>query len=230
LSEGVEYEPRKAALVLARLGEHRHIRRQGAAVGKACRLLVRERRRKMIGRPARALEHFALVVGAVLDLVLGRDRLDLRLGEVWSTLFAKSAERHQVEAVTDLANLAIDLESALKLAGIIAAEHTVERPGIAGRLWLILLLRRGRRRRAEEKGGTGEQHGEARDHLLGPGYGLRNRGRQRLRLFEEAKQRQHDDEVEEIPRGQHAGRDHIAAFRGLRSEPAEANTDEDEDP
>jgi len=53
---------------------------------------------------ARALEHFALVVGAVLILYWAANRLDLGLGEVGSALLDQGAESHQVEAVTDLAN------------------------------------------------------------------------------------------------------------------------------
>ena len=52
-----------------------------AVVARARGVLVRQRRREIVGRPAGALEHLALVVRAVLDLVLGGDRLDLRLGE-----------------------------------------------------------------------------------------------------------------------------------------------------
>src|SRR5262245_54762974 len=54
--------------------------------------------------------------------------------------------------------------------------------------------------------------------------------RQRFRPLDDADHRQHDQEVDEVPRGEDARRDHRAAFRRLRAEIAEAEADEDEDP
>src|SRR5690348_10469744 len=73
LGEEVEDEPGKAALVGSRLGDERQVGRRGAAVRGPGGLLVRERRREVVRRTAGTLEHLALVVGTVLDLVVGRE-------------------------------------------------------------------------------------------------------------------------------------------------------------
>ena len=69
-----------------------------AAIGGARRLLVRERRREIIGRPAGPLEHLALVVRAVLDLVVGGERRRLRLGIAGTAGIGEVAERDVVQA------------------------------------------------------------------------------------------------------------------------------------
>ena len=132
LREHVEDEPGEAALVGARLGDHRHVRRH-RVVARAGGVLVRPRRRKAVGRAAFALEHLALVVGAILDLVLAGDLLDLRLGIAERAGLTEVAERQQVEAVADRANLAIDLEAALQLRAVVGAERAPERPLLARR-------------------------------------------------------------------------------------------------
>ena len=71
----------------------------------------------MIGEAARPLEHFALVVRAVMDLELGRDSRRLRLGEARAAGIGEIAERQELEAVAGGADLAIDLEAALELRG-----------------------------------------------------------------------------------------------------------------
>ena len=78
----------------------------------------------MIGKPAGALEHLALIVGAVLNLVFAGDGCRLRLGEVRSTGIGEVAERDQLEAVTGRTNLAVDLEPALQLRLIVHAERS----------------------------------------------------------------------------------------------------------
>ena len=109
----------KPAFVAARLGQHRHIGRQGAAQRGARGLIVGERRREMIGQPARPLEHLALVVRTVGHLKSGRDRRRLRLGEAGAAGIGEVAERQKLQAVTGGADLAIDLEAALKLLRIV---------------------------------------------------------------------------------------------------------------
>ena len=162
--EDVEHEPREAALVLARLGEHRHVGRQGAAIGEA-RRLRRSGTAAGNGRPAGpGARTFRPGRWAVLDLVFGRDRRDLGLGEFRPALLAEIAERQQREAVTGLADLVIDLEAALQLAAVVTAERPGERPGIARRRRLLVLLRRGRLRRAEQAGGA---DGQARAAMRG---------------------------------------------------------------
>ncbi len=213
-NEHVDHEPGESALILARLGEHRHIGRQRPAVDETRRLLVGKWRRKVVSRPAGPLEHIALVVGAVLDLVFRRDRRDLRRGEFRSTLLAEIAERQQRETVTGLANVMIDLEPALELATIELAERAGERPRVAWWLHVPVFLGRGPLRRPDERSGADRK----RDQKRGPTafeQGFRNRARQRLGLLDQAEQRQHDDEVDEVPRGQQAGHDDVTALRRL---------------
>ena len=113
--ERVKHEPGKTPLVAARLGEHRHIGRQLAAERGAGRLVVGERRREMIGQRTGPLEHLALVVGAVGDLEIGRDRACLRLGEAGAARLGEIAERQQFYAVAGRADFLVDLEAALQL-------------------------------------------------------------------------------------------------------------------
>src|SRR5262249_57123866 len=88
----------------------RHVGGQRAAGHLACLRVVLERRGKMIGRPGRALDDLALVIG-VLDLVLGGDRLDLRVRESWTAGLGEGAERQELEAVAGLAGLPVDPEA-----------------------------------------------------------------------------------------------------------------------
>ncbi len=55
----------------------------------------------MIGKPAGTLEHVALVVGSVLQFVLGGDRLRLGGREAGSARIREIAKRDQLQAVTD---------------------------------------------------------------------------------------------------------------------------------
>src|SRR5262249_55946153 len=127
LAEDVEEKPGKPALVAARLGEHRHVGRQ-SATGHLARLrVVLERRRETVGRPAGAFHRLALVIG-VLDLVFGRDRLDLPRTESGTARLREIAEGQELEAVTVLADLTIDLEAALELRAVEFAERAGERP------------------------------------------------------------------------------------------------------
>src|SRR5262249_58767583 len=106
----------------------------------------------------------ALVVG-VLDLVLGRDRLDLRLAEAWTAGLGEVAERQQLEAVTVLADVVIDLEAALQLGAVVSAERAGERPFVRRRR--LALLGRGAGGRADEPGQPDRQrqHGDGGDGL-----------------------------------------------------------------
>src|SRR5262249_24085792 len=122
---GIQDEPGEAALEGARLGDDRLVDREAAVAG-ARRLLVGGRRRKAIGQAAGALEHFALVVGSVLDLVFGRDGGGLGRRELRTAGLGEVAERHQRQAVAGRADLAIDPEAALQLRAIILAEYAGE--------------------------------------------------------------------------------------------------------
>src|SRR5258705_144876 len=87
-----------------------------------------ERRREVIGGPGRPFEHFTLIVWPVLDLVLARNRVDLRRRESGASGLAEIAEREQPQAVAVLADHAIDLEAALELGAIEGPERPRERP------------------------------------------------------------------------------------------------------
>ena len=79
----------------------------------------------------------------------GREARPARIGQ--------GAERDQAEAVTDLADLAVDLEAALQLGAIVFAERPGERPlvGRRRRRAVVLRLRR--------SGKGGERDGESED-------------------------------------------------------------------
>src|SRR6185437_7627964 len=128
LRERLEDEPGEAALVTARLGERRHVRRQSAAERRARRLIVRKRRWEIIGNLSGPLKHLALVVRAVGDLEARGDGRGLCLGEAGTARIGEVAERQKLEAVAGRADLAIDLEAALQLRGIVGAERAGERP------------------------------------------------------------------------------------------------------
>src|SRR5262249_9519737 len=140
LREYVADPARKAALVAARLSNHRHIGRDGA-VARPRRLVVGKGRRGRVGGAAGAVRCLALIVGLALDLVFGGDGGRLRCGETGPTGSRERAERDQFDAVTDLADLAIDLEAALKLCAVELAERPRERPLIDGRRRRFVLLR-----------------------------------------------------------------------------------------
>src|SRR5437660_10149793 len=114
LRDQVERPVREPPLEPARLGNNGKVWRD-RIVARARRLIVREGWREIIGQPAGALEHFALVVGPILDLVFGRDGLRLRGGKAGPTWVREIAEGDQLQAVADRAHLAIDLEAALEL-------------------------------------------------------------------------------------------------------------------
>src|SRR5262249_60633383 len=71
------------------------------------------------------------------------------------------AERDQLEPMTDLADLAIDLEPALELRAVVFAERPGERPLVRGRRRRFVLLRQCRRGERGER--DGESENGARD-------------------------------------------------------------------
>src|SRR6185312_11590578 len=99
----------------------------------AGRLLVRERRREIVRRPARPLEHVARIVRAVLDLVFGGKRRSLRHRIAGTAGFREVAEGNVGQAVTGRADFLVDLQAALQGAAIELAEGTGERPLLSGR-------------------------------------------------------------------------------------------------
>src|SRR5215475_5809541 len=156
LREDIADPAREAALVTARLGDHREIGRYGI-VASTGGLVVGKRRRESIGQPAGAILDLALIVGLALDLVFGRDGGRLRNRKTGPARIGKRAERHQLEPMTDLADLAIDLEPALELRAVVFAERPRERPLVHGRRRRFVLLRQDRR------GERGEPNAESED-------------------------------------------------------------------
>src|SRR5262249_41709627 len=110
--------------------------------------------REMVGGPARPLEHIALIVGAVFDLVFRGNRRNFRSGEFRSTILAEVAKRQLGEAVAGLTHVVIDLEAALELAAIELSERARERPRVARRLHVGMLLGRGRPRSDDDGNGA----------------------------------------------------------------------------
>ena len=180
-----------------------------------------ERRREMVGRPAGALEHLALIVRAVLDLVFGGDRRRLRLGEAGPAGSARLRNASSSSQWQIGADLAVDLEAALQLRLVEFAERAGERP---------FLPRRRRRARAPARTPAAPArpasrratrakmvrcivHASPVAHAFGAQNRFRNRIRQRLGLLEHAEQRQDDQEVREVVERQDARGDHVAAFR-----------------
>ena len=126
----------------------------------------------MIGQPAGPLDLIALVV-EVLDLVFGRDRLGLRLGEAGAARVRQIAERQHLRRMAVGANLAVDLEAALELRLVVFAERTGERPLLPRRRHLLGQLRGSRRgdseqRAGQDKGEDGALHDHDRPHALAP--------------------------------------------------------------
>ena len=126
----------------------------------------------MIGRPAGPLDLIALVV-EVLDLVFGRDRLGLRLGEAGAARVRQIAERHHLRRMAVRADFAVDLEAALELRLVVFAERAGERPFLPRRRHLLGQLRGGRRgdgeqRAGKDKGEDGTLHAHDRPHALAP--------------------------------------------------------------
>src|SRR5580704_13639959 len=139
LDDGIDQKERKAALVGAGLGEQRHIggrraerRLRGLFIGKIPREIIRW--------PAGPFEHFAGIVWAVLDLVRGGERLDLRFRKAGAAGIRQIAESDQFEGMTIGTNLAIDLKPPLKLRLIVAAEGPGKAPFLTRRIGLLLLF------------------------------------------------------------------------------------------
>ena len=151
----------KAALVGAGLRHQREIRRRLAAIRRRGGILVRERRREAVGRAAGPLEHVAGIVRPVLDLVFGRERANLRLGEFRPAGLGEVAEGDIAQAVAGGADLPVDLEARA------AAAPRSNLPNGPWKLQFELRRDRGlaggeRRSRKAEKGGGDEEN--ALDH------------------------------------------------------------------
>src|ERR1700719_1385124 len=114
----------------------------------------------MIGERRRPIEHLALLVRSVLDLMQpgGCDRLRLGEAEPWAARIGEIAEGQELHAVTRDADLAVDLEAALQLPFVVFPEWPGERPCQPRRRFGFLLLRGGgaARKRGE---GDGEEDG-----------------------------------------------------------------------
>ncbi len=84
---------------------------------------------------------------------------------------------------------------------------------------------------AEEQRTTDRKSHQSRDrslalrqHVVGDGV------RQRTSCFDAAEERQHDQEIREVADGQDTARNHVDAFRRLRTEVAQTKANRDEDP
>ena len=121
----VENEPRKAALIFARLGEQRHVGRRLAESRRGrLRIGIGFGRREDVGGNAGALEYLALVVRRVVGDLIGRSkRLDLPLAEAGAAGVGQRAERN-AERVAGAADFVIDFEAALQLLLIIGPEKS----------------------------------------------------------------------------------------------------------
>ena len=119
--ERVEDEPGEAALIGARLGQRRHVRRRDTAVRRFRCKLVRERRREDVGRTAAALGGIALLV-EVLDAIRRRQRLDLRRVVTGPARVREIAEGDVIHRMAVRADFLVDLEAALQLALVVGAE------------------------------------------------------------------------------------------------------------
>src|SRR5260370_22979840 len=109
-----------------------------AAIGDARSLLVREWRGEVIGGPAGPLEHFALVVRSVLDLVFGCEGCRLRRRIAWTAGIGEIAERDIRQAMTGGAYFPVDLQPALQRPAVEVADRTGERPFLRWRHPLLL--------------------------------------------------------------------------------------------
>src|SRR6202045_3986009 len=139
LDDGIDQKERKAALVGAGLGEQRHIGGRRAE-RRPRSLFIGKTPREVIRWPAGPFEHFAGIDWAVLDLVCGGERLDLRFRKPGAAGIRQIAERDQFEGMTIGTNLTVDLKPPLKLRLIVAAEGAVKAPFLTRRIGLLLLF------------------------------------------------------------------------------------------
>src|SRR5262249_58462851 len=129
-----------------------------AAIGRTGRLLVREWRGEVVRRTAGTLEHVARIVGAVLDLVLGRKGCHLRRRVTGTAGVSEIAEGDVGQAVTGRAHFLVDLEAALQRAAIVLAQRAGEGPGVAGRRDAMVLGAGVLRAADEQATGNEERH------------------------------------------------------------------------
>src|SRR5262249_56162968 len=87
----------------------------GGVGGRAGRWGVGKGGGESVGEPARAILALALIVRLALDLVFGGDSGGLRGRETGPAGICQRAERDQFQPVTNLADLAVDVEPALQV-------------------------------------------------------------------------------------------------------------------
>src|ERR1700719_1837616 len=102
-----------------------------------------------------------------------------------------------------------------------ASARTVCLELFAAVMILVPLRRDASAARFGRHGGAGRRTGQVR---------LGDRGGQPPRRLDQPKERQDDQEMDEVPRGEDAGGNHVTTFGRLRSEPAEPDADHGEDP
>ena len=120
----------RIAFDTARLGDQRQVRRQRAVLSGASLLVVLVRAEDGVRQQRRTLEHLALVVRAVGDLVwpLGSERLDRLFRELRTAGLREVAESTSLQAMAGRANLLVNLEAALQLSLVELAGEAAERP------------------------------------------------------------------------------------------------------
>src|SRR5258708_33637386 len=91
-----------------------------------------------MGGPAGPLEHLALIVRTILDLVFGCERRRLRRGIPRTAGIGEIAERDIGQPVTGGADFLVDFEPTLQRSTIVTAERTCERPFLRWRYFLLL--------------------------------------------------------------------------------------------
>ena len=121
----------RIAALGARLGDQRQVRRRLAVVGGGGGLVVGERRRQRVRRRALAGEHIPVVIGAVLDLILGGKGLGLRFRE---PDVLQIAELDQVHGMTGRADFLVHLVAALSRRPVVGSEQALEGPVLNRRL------------------------------------------------------------------------------------------------
>mmetsp|Transcript_118771 Transcript_118771/g.185428 ORF Transcript_118771/g.185428 Transcript_118771/m.185428 type:complete len:205 (-) Transcript_118771:114-728(-) len=116
---------------------YREVRRVRSAICIPCSLLVRIWRWKGIGENPWTLEHLALVVGAICDIIHRRDLLHALL---WINLVDEVPKMKLVHGVASGTHLPINFVAAAHAWNVHSVEDRLKPKGIARRMWWILVI------------------------------------------------------------------------------------------
>src|SRR5690606_26486204 len=143
---------------VARFGDEREVWRQGPAIRCARCIVILEGSENGVGLQRGTLEHFAVVVRPVRDLVRPRgcERLHRFLIEFRPAGLEQVAEANARQPVTRGTNLLVDLKAALKLRGIVLSGKPAETPALA--FDVDGIASRERRRRGGHSGESRERY------------------------------------------------------------------------